>query len=473
MTVLHEQIAEALVRSTAVAVVSLLVAVPLRDFLMASSRRSRASAWMALLAPYITPSLLVGYAYAPVALALLRQPAWSQFLYGLVLLLRFTPVAALVLHFAPPPLSPEAAHCYDSLQGQSFWKRLCFKGRGAGAGPAIAFVLVFIFCFSEFELASMWTIKTWGVTIFDRHAGGLPPSESLRLTTLPAAIQTCLLLVVAVLLARGQWSRMPGNRVVTLRAGARWFSGGYLAAGVLGILVAPVVTVLASGFPGFSSLFQNFAAARDVGASFLFAFAASCSVTFLAWLLAKRTLLALVFAVIGLFGALPIALVMVALFQAPLLRSLYDTPLPLLLALTLILFPTAWLLRSTLRAVRPGPALHLAQILANRRLVWDLKAGREFWAAYLLFCLAYFELTASAIAAPVGMTPVVVRLFNLMHYGRTAVLSALLCVSLLAPLALLVFAFAGRLVVPTHVGAVQGGTQSRLAQRRTPAEKKG
>ena len=52
----------------------------------------------------------------------------------------------------------------------------------------------------------------------------------------------------------------------------------------------------------------------------------------------------------------------------------------------------------------------------------------------LFFLLAYSELVASAILAPPGMTTAPARLYNLMHYGQTAVLSAMVLAAFLAPL---------------------------------------
>ena len=43
------------------------------------------------------------------------------------------------------------------------------------------------------------------------------------------------------------------------------------------------------------------------------------------------------------------------------------------------------------------------------------------------------DFTASSILAPVGLTPVFVRLHNLAHYGQTAVLSAMMLAAFLAP----------------------------------------
>ena len=78
------------------------------------------------------------------------------------------------------------------------------------------------------------------------------------------------------------------------------------------------------------------------------------------------------------------------------------------------------------------------------RLVWQLRTRRVFWLAFLLFFGAYFELTASAILSPPSMTPISVRLYNQMHYGRTAGLSAMVLAALLAPALLLALAAAAR-----------------------------
>ena len=81
---------------------------------------------------------------------------------------------------------------------------------------------------------------------------------------------------------------------------------------------------------------------------------------------------------------------------------------------------------------------------AARALTWRLSTSGKFWAAVLLFVWAYWDLTASAILAPIGMTPVTVRLYNLMHYGQIAMLSAMTCAAFAAPIILFLLAFATR-----------------------------
>jgi ABC-type Fe3+ transport system permease subunit len=69
-----------------------------------------------------------------------------------------------------------------------------------------------------------------------------------------------------------------------------------------------------------------------------------------------------------------------------------------------------------------------------RRLLWELRARRRFLVLFLLCCWGYFDLTASAVLAPPAMTPALVRLYNLMHYGRMAALSAMVCAVFCVPL---------------------------------------
>jgi hypothetical protein len=140
-----------------------------------------------------------------------------------------------------------------------------------------------------------------------------------------------------------------------------------------------------------------------------------------------------------LLGALLLALLLLTTFQLPALHPAYDTPLPLLLALTLLLLPLALPLRWLLDVNRRNPALHLARMTASPALIWRLDTSRRWLVASLLFCWAYFDFTAGSILAPIGLTPVFVRLHNLAHYGQTAVLSAMFLAAFAAPVTVLLF----------------------------------
>jgi ABC-type Fe3+ transport system permease subunit len=143
----------------------------------------------------------------------------------------------------------------------------------------------------------------------------------------------------------------------------------------------------------------------------------------------------------GLLGPLVLSLAVLAAVQLPGLISLRDTPVPLVFTLGLVLVPLALVLKRVLELTGQRSALHLAALMPKspprRELMWRLSTSGKFWAVALLFVWAYWDLTASAILAPIGMTPVTVRLYNLMHYGQIAALSAMTCAAFLAPVVML------------------------------------
>jgi iron(III) transport system permease protein len=190
----------------------------------------------------------------------------------------------------------------------------------------------------------------------------------------------------------------------------------------------------------------------------------------------RRSAIPLLLCVPGLLGPLVVSLVLVAGFNTTALRWAYDTPLPMVLGQTLSLLPLAVLLLVLLGARRPGEPLHVVRLLAGSpahtstraRLRWVLSLSPLFWAAFLLFYLAYFDVTAGSILAPSSMPTLPVRMYNLMHYGRSASLSLLACVAVAAPLAVFAPVWAairvGLLIVPRV---------ARAASIRTPGAANG
>ncbi len=184
----------------------------------------------------------------------------------------------------------------------------------------------------------------------------------------------------------------------------------------------------------------------------------------------------------GLLGSLLLSLGAVALFQISWLRPVYDTPLPWVLALTVWLLPRAAVLQLWLDAVRPSEAVHLAEMLTGRggqaegrgeapltltlspedggegtkpkaevktsalhpstfnpqpsTLLWRLRDQPQFLAMSLLCYWAYCDLPTAYLLAPTGMAPGLVRLYNFMHFGRSAALSAEACLFFGGPLVL-------------------------------------
>ena len=411
-------------RTVLLAALAVGVAVPLVRTLAGLPERARPLAWALLLAPLLTPTLLVSYACAPLAVRLIGVPGGLAALHFAALLLRFVPVAVAVLHFLPPLVSAEARHCHAIFAPPSPSPWL-FHLRAAGRGPWRAGGLVFLLAFADFELASLWSVKTWPVALFDAHAGGLALGASLRLAAWPLAVQLAILVALGCTRApapEGSWT--PAARRM------RAMSVAYLVFAALAAAMVPLGIVAWQALGGLPTLAENFILSRELAASLALALGAAVC----ARVLARAPLLCAP----GLLGALVLALLVLAIFQAPGLRAAYDTPLPLLLALTLLLVPLAMLLRWRLTAT-DEPAGHVARLTMPHpaALLWQLEGRRRFAGFALLFYWAYFEFTASSLLAPVGLTPVFARLHNLAHYGQTAVLSAMLLAAFLAPVAVL------------------------------------
>ncbi|MEA3208972.1 MAG: iron(III) transport system permease protein [Chthoniobacter sp.] len=420
------QTATALGRALVIGGIALAVSGPLRGWIAARRGRARTLAWTLLLAPFFTPPLLVSYAFSKFALALIVSPWSHEALYLGVLALKLIPVAVIVRMLMPPPLSAEAWFGYRMLAPASWWGRARFRVRGAGAGPWIAGGLVFVLAFADFELAALWSVRTWTVAIFDAQAGGLALSETLRLAAWPLGVEGAALALVAgsardFRVAESNERQSAGRRP--------WI---YLASAATLVCILPLAVVTAQAAAGFHALAENFVLGREIGASVLFGLVAAFAADALAR--AGRKPMAWFLGVPGLLGALVVSLLVLALFQARPLRFAYDTPLPLALALTLLLLPLALLLG--VWWPRRTAALHVAKQVRSRRLVWELEKRPRAAAFGLLFCWAYFDFTASSILAPVGLTPVFVRLHNLAHYGQTAVLSAMMLAAFAVPVLL-------------------------------------
>ena len=118
--------------------------------------------WILLLAPFLVPHLLVGYAYSGLAMALLHHPAWNEAAYCLLLFLKFFPAAVVIRLYAPPsPVSAEAIHCQRLLRQTrgprlvQFFREAATWIFGPGRTSIAAFAIVFLLTFQEFEIASL------------------------------------------------------------------------------------------------------------------------------------------------------------------------------------------------------------------------------------------------------------------------------------------------------------------------------
>ncbi len=443
------QTALALVRALIVASTAIVVSGPLAAWLGGLRGRGRVVAWALACAPFLTPALLVSYAFTKFALALVASPWSHDALYVVVLAMKLTPVAVLIRAMVPPPISDEARHAFRLFASGSRWIRARFALRAPGAGPWVAAGLVFILAFSDFELASLWSVRTWTVAIFDAQAGGFALGDTLRLAVWPVVVEIGVLALVAWALrpAAKLAPRVGGTPISTTGTHALpgVFARAYVAGAAAFVCFVPMAIVAGQATTGFRAIAGNFVLGREIGASLFFALGAACIASAGGWVSRGKIVLPALFAGFGLLGALVVSLLVLSFFQTPILRAAYDSPVPLLLALGVLLFPLALLLR-TLVPER-SPALHIARQTGDAGLYWHFEIGPRVAAFALLFYVAYFDFTAGSILAPVGLTPVFVRLHNLAHYGQTSVLSAMLLAAFLAPLATLLIVIAGARLV--------------------------
>lgn len=372
--------------------------------------------WLPLVAPMLVPSLVIGYAYAESC----SVGVVGELGYSALLALRLLPVAVLVQVLLPPPALGEAArHCAWLLPRRPRGTRVHAMRNGWVVGG-----LVFVLVFQEFELASLCNRDSWTVWLFDAQTGGLPLSETLALASLPVLIEAVILGAVLAVFLRTRRHHSPQGRPT---GGPTAFAWPLLAA-----LVVVVVPLFALS-PGVLDLGAQLHLTTELGNSLLLSVAAvTCAMILL--LSCSTTVLA-VLCVPGLLGGLVLGLTLQSLFQLPVLAGLYDTPAPLILGWTLLLLPLGLVVRLAGQRLVPNAALHMANLLAAstaaghrhsaRKLEFALIGLTRAMVPALLFLWAFFEVVLSDLIAPSNMTPVAPRLYNLMHYGQSAGLSAM------------------------------------------------
>lgn len=417
--------------------------------------RRRPLAWVALLALAVAPPLLAGYAYSGTALVLVHHRLATEALLVLLLAARALPFVAAAATMARPRCSPAALHAWKlalPMRHGTLRDTLAIHAAGPLGARLVWALAAASLAFADVELASLLGRDSWTVAVFDAQAGGEPLDRTLLRCALPVALQLAALGAALALARRALVSSdhapeevAPSNR-------------GRRGAAVLVVSLAAYVLVPAAAIGREAVLVDGWARiarpmGRDLAAAALFALASTTVAVALARQ-ARSPGWAAALALPGLVGALPLALAIAAACRTPALEGVRGGPLPLLLAQTLLLLPGALLLdRLAADAVPPAGrtlARHLAgspdagQARAGRHLAWRLGGRARAAVAFALFGLAYSELPAGSLLAPVGFAPFAGRLYNLAHYGRSAALSAMFAIALAIPL---VVAFVGARVL--------------------------
>jgi iron(III) transport system permease protein len=400
---------------------------------------SNSAIWLLLLA-LLMPPMVVGYHVATTRAAALGWTA--ELMYTALVIVRIAPLAMVLVWLWPRGTSGSGHFTFATMNSVSLSARCVLKIREWVGDLASIFCIVFVVAFQEFDLAACMNARSWTIALFDAQAGGLAIGESLRLMLWPLAVQ-CSALVALLAGNRNRAARE--TRELPDEPASRSFAPTVVFLAILSLPFAGPLFVISKGFAGLSTL-QNFALTREVANSFLLALTASIAAWMIAgWALQSRGRTVL-FALPGLFGGLVVSLGLLALFQISPLYLLRSTPIPVVIALILGLAPSALFVRHILASSDRAETVHSARLMGNRSVLWLLAKRPALWGGALLFLQAYGDFTANSLLAPPSLTSAFSRIFNLMHYGQTSVLSAMLLVTLAAPLvALLLIAAAARI----------------------------
>ncbi|MDB5345097.1 MAG: hypothetical protein JWP89_3474 [Schlesneria sp.] len=396
---------------------------------------------IALLIPFCFPELLVGYAFRDLALA---HPKWAEALCSGLLFIRIVPVGAIALLAAPPSaVDSFAIHC----------RRLVVRHRGSRRGwielakcywhgpimrvlPALA--LMSVVAFQEFELAALLQTLSWTDWFVTAQRLGLEQGEMLRQSLWPLAWQLPVLVgVFCWLIAQRAQASDDASRLefVNERADRRvyWLGMSCVVTFLIAGCLVPMGFIGWRTVEGFAMLVKQRSQLAGLVKEIAIAGAIAASAGLTVWAISSRLRTMAALGLPGLFGSLLLSLGCVAAFQSSALHSLYDTPVPWVLALVLWLLPRAVILRLWLTALSNNSAIHAAMLIkqANGRpsrqassLIWQLRDQPQFLAASLVCYWAYCDLPTAYLLAPTGMASGLVRLYNFMHFGRSAALSA-------------------------------------------------
>ncbi len=399
---LTEACAWTLLRSVIVALASIPVCRLLASQLNASPAWERKLAWAALLVPFFSPELIVGYAYRNYSLSLVHYPVWNEILYMLLITLRFIPIGTVVIYFSPPPpISAEGLHCRRLAFRSPFLNRASFWIRGPDRSVLPAGAVMFLLSFQDFELVSLLGTTSWTVWLFEMQVGGVPLSETLIAALLPIACQGVVLGPLLLMLLTSNHLPVGPTRQCQrpLRAWQRIVGWLYLAVALTLLCLVPFSIVFRGTIEGFAVLSQNLSLGRNILNSGILAVAAGASSYVIARSLLSelssrrsngvRILFAVICCVPGLLGSLILALCLIHLFQTDVLSGLYDSALPLFLGFVGYLLPRAFLLLLLIQGMRACESLHLSSTLAKspvvaqqvhgRELIWRQKIVGHFW----------------------------------------------------------------------------------------------
>jgi len=448
----------ALLRSLLTGLLAALLSPLLADWVTGHRARGRQYALAAALAPMFAPPLLVGYCYSAGVFLLVHRPLANAAVYSLLLLLNVLPVGMLVVLFAPgAPVSQTAFHCHRMLPCRPWRTTARFWFLGPLHHRLAVFAVCFLISFQEFEMASLMSIPSWTVEIFDAQAKGIQPYRTMQILSMPLLIICIAVLPAVCLLTRG--SGHSGSREGWKSQRSRWPGYGLVCASNLSLWGMPLLFT-ARELPRSTALLEKSAMLngffRELSSALGFALCgAALTVVTALFLLPGATQsrslslrwLALATLIPGLSGALSVTLGIYLAMQSGPLSGVRTTPLPAVFGMAVFLLPRAVLMLLLFRRNWPDAAVFSAatlshstderQVSGGGRILWQLEDRAVFWTFAAVFIWGFYNLTTSSLLMPVAIVPLPVRLYNLMHYGQTPSLSVQALLSVVIPFLLM------------------------------------
>lgn len=486
----YEQIVVwSMIRGMLVAAVSIGPAVVLNRCLAGISSPLRRNLWLVAAAvPFLVPELLTGFEWRSTATRLSSQAdpetarGVTEAIYCVLQVFRCSAAGTLLLQFFPESrVSRESVHTWRLLRTQMAplpwwltWVRLQLAGPGRRL--VIIWSLTSLVAFQEFEIAALMQIDqspiAWTVTLFDSHALRQPLSDSMGMLIGPVLCELILLTPGAVVLlalrgkseAAEQHGRtsQPGSHAGTPQI---LFARVYLVIGLLIFIAWPGLKDSQALVTGAISLLSNRfrlqASLTNVLGTTLFAAASALVAMQVVSVLlstlhapnagptgtaAAGFLVVSAFMIPGLSGSLTLSMVMLAFFQLPGVNMLYDTWLPLLLAQMFVVLPRAFAIGLLLERFTDSSGTFCACLLSagpdqtlrtrGADILWRLTSARSFIGLLVVGQWCFWDVTVASILRPVQVEPVVTRLYNEMHYGRTEALLSQTALAVFTPLAI-------------------------------------
>lgn len=445
--------------------------------------------------PFFLPELLIGFNYRLTVTQLtsgsspIVAAACTEALYSLLMFSRCLAVGVAISMLLPrTSATEESQHSWGmlrrSMPSATWWQGwLRLKIFGSWQTSFVAWSAMALVGFQEFETAALMQIDqypiSWSVWLFDAHVARLPLWDSLQMMIGPLLCELAMLCPAFCVLFLRPSSGDSGD-ISDHKLGRRpthWTSvrfSALLTPGVVLFAMWPLINNFlpivrggmlmlhsatfkqSSGQILTSTAFAIGATVLSMGIAYQFCSAIHRRVDFIKIRerqgLSRRFFL-LLFATLllpGLLGSLVLSLTLLAMFQLPVLRGLYDTWLPMLLGQTLAILPFAMGVVLMLMQTSDPAASHSAKLLElsgetrihrqSANILWRLTTGRWLLGGLIIAHRCFWDVTVASILRPVELEPVITRLYNEMHYGRTEALMSLSIFAAFTPVGIAILA---------------------------------